>query len=762
MRAARAMRKAQSQRTLLEGFARAHTGNPKLKLEFTSDSPRTDGNTIYLVPPLALGDDYMHTPGKCDRYDSGGRPLCGACVHMEDILVQAIHEIGHITTGSFAEPRIEDVQWAIDNAVEEFITQQIENAKSDLVTAEANFANCACPGHEDLRDHAQRKCVTLTNPSRDWSYVRDAMEEQIKHASSYMGVAHHTSPWLPLLVNALEDSRVNAKIFETRAGTKRMFSHRAAEILEHGFDTLGGEHVEWRDRDLNAQVIMGAYLVASGYPDLVKHLDPKVAEVLADPDALEIAENASRLTNVSEVFNAARRLMEVFRKHGYLPKTQRELNQDQSESGPGEKSEDQQGDGNDDQQAGEGEGKGDAGDQPEDGTDTAGKGGSKSDNAEGDDEADGAGEGSSGSPQDGDDEAIKKAAKRAEKDLKALAGHGNEIEDDPEPDPDSIKPNSIVGMTDESAWDDGSEAKERAMNQHEFFGTPSTEIGKVNFRKLAKVQQPNNYYGYETIQSRYNRRVRLDETKLNGIVQGSLSRARMVFSENKAIKTTRGLKHGRVDSPTVGRKLITGDAKVFRHRTLPDTRDYAVVIGLDISGSTESGVITPMREAAYSMAELLHRLGISFAFYAHTGTPVYASYGEIDLDLLEVKTFEEHWTDEQRVRAAAIHSVCVNLDGHTLEVYRKLVEARPEKFGLIVYFTDGAMPCENYNEELEILQRECKYIKAHPNLDVLAVGCQTDAPKEHGLDTVQMDTSNDLPVLVKALEDKLTGRWAQR
>ena len=186
-----------------------------------------------------------------------------------------------------------------------------------------------------------------------------------------------------------------------------------------------------------------------------------------------------------------------------------------------------------------------------------------------------------------------------------------------------------------------------------------------------------------------------------------------------------------------------------------------MVIGLDISGSTSGGVVARIKAAGLHMAELLHRLGVTFAVYAHTGTPTNLDAGgdystdTWSLDVVVVKDPKERWTDATRERLRRVCPLMCNLDGHTLEYYRKVCERQQATDKLVMYFTDGAMPGQNYGEELEILQREIREAPGR-GISIVGVGVGTDSPNAHGLDTVRLDDLEDVPRLVRELEQRLT------
>ena len=188
-------------------------------------------------------------------------------------------------------------------------------------------------------------------------------------------------------------------------------------------------------------------------------------------------------------------------------------------------------------------------------------------------------------------------------------------------------------------------------------------------------------------------------------------------------------------------------------------KSYAVLIGIDISGSTVGVNIALAKRAAMAQAELCYRAGVAFAVYAHTANSADSSgYGSVlNLDIYEIKSFDDPWDSRTRENLAKIGSDAENCDGHTLEFYRKTVEKRTETDKIILYYSDGKMPAANYHEELEILQREIAYCKSH-KITLLGVGIRTDSPSRHGLETVQVDTDEDLMKVIRHLEKVLIHR----
>lgn len=232
-----------------------------------------------------------------------------------------------------------------------------------------------------------------------------------------------------------------------------------------------------------------------------------------------------------------------------------------------------------------------------------------------------------------------------------------------------------------------------------------------------------------------------------------LLKMRVAFSENKRGAMIRHKKSGKVDASVLGKRAWNADERLFRQKILPGKRDYFVLIGLDVSGSTLGTNIDLIKRAAFAQATLLHRMGIKFSIYAHSGNyhdPGLGRGNGFDLDVYIVKEADEVWDKYTQERLTRLGPAAANLDGHSMEYYRKRLDERIESDKILLYFSDGKMPAENYEEELLILQREIKNCRIK-NYHLLGVGIRTDSPRRHGLDTVQVDRVEDLKLVIEQL-----------
>lgn len=298
----------------------------------------------------------------------------------------------------------------------------------------------------------------------------------------------------------------------------------------------------------------------------------------------------------------------------------------------------------------------------------------------------------------------------------------------------------------------------RAVQQAMFFEGPSEEIVGVTYANYP--DQKIDWHARSAARSRRGATLSAAEfMPAENVIGSSLMKARIVFSENKRGKEVRNLKTGRVNARVLGKRAHLGDERVFKKRYLPGKRSYFVLIGLDCSGSNMSDRrMEKAKRAVFAQAELLNRLGIPFAVYAHSGG--HNSWVNWPDDpyhrvwLLPVKAEKDPWNSVAREKLAAVQPVMENYDGHTLQVYRKMVQSRTETDRVIMYYTDGAMPAANYDEELRILQSEILECRKR-NITLMAVGIQTDSPIRHGFDTVRVDKDEDLEKVVTHLGKKL-------
>lgn len=372
-----------------------------------------------------------------------------------------------------------------------------------------------------------------------------------------------------------------------------------------------------------------------------------------------------------------------------------------------------------------------------------------------------------GVPEDDDEDSDDGSPEDCERALKVFGGHGH---DDELP--------TVEEMADQAEV-------ERAVQQGDHFDEPSRNVFGVNEHYFGKPVYNKNGFDLSARFAWYKRehkcpycqrqvweesvdcrakwnheaddmgyRIEVDAS----LITASLGRLRVVFSDNRKARQVRNLKAGRINTKAL-RRVPVQDDRLFQKKREPGAKDYFVVIGLDNSGSTAGRELGVIKAAGLHKAEMLTKLGIDFAMYAHNGSPhgyagSFHRTNTMDLDIVVIKAPGERWTEVTRQRLRDLGPGGFNLDGHALEYYRKACDGHRATDKVILYYTDGAMPNENYEEELHTLQREIRTC-VQRGYSVVGIGVGTDSPRKHGLDTIQIDSVEDVPLVVKELERRL-------
>lgn len=288
-----------------------------------------------------------------------------------------------------------------------------------------------------------------------------------------------------------------------------------------------------------------------------------------------------------------------------------------------------------------------------------------------------------------------------------------------------------------------------AIMQGMYFETPSVKIIGVKIHKRKDETGTTWIRGHPMNMSK-------DGMVPESILGPATLQTRRTFDDNKRAHHDRNRKSGRINGAALGKRAPFNDERMFGKRTINAKKSYSVVIGIDVSGSTVGSNIVLAKRAAMAQAELCNRVNIDFAVYAHSSALLRENGARLGtvLDMYEVKSFDEPWSKVQQKNLNDLNSVAGNLDGHSIEFYRKMVERTDATDKIILYYSDGKMPAENHDEELLILKREIKYCKQR-GIELLGVGIRTDSPKEHGLDTVQINRDSDLIKVVQHLAKRL-------
>ena len=768
-------------RNLFEPMLQVMTGRPNLRVILTTGTNATDGTNVYLGVPLKLGDDTEHTYHLCGKRDAVTLAmLCPKCAVLDEVMSMVGHESAHIVEESFTpisdSVKIEMYEKLLMPRILAVAPDKEANARKALMS-EARLGGMGVAKMLDLF------LPLMTNVVEDVFVNERLYQERPGFVLPIMRSSrmHLTEGHLDL------ESGKHASWLEADAEAR-------AIMVAYAF----GIRQDWIARELGEDVLPIAD------DERIVKLMRRIGEALTPSDRLRVAvevlelirEHGFCVDTQSLVFQPVK--MKPMPGAESEPQESEESDDDGEGEGEGKGEESEQtekksecsgepapkpepGSGEEDEQDEQEPHKGssassgsDDDEDDDESEDESASGGKSDDDEDDDDESDESGD-------DGDDFDDDDADDDEEWD-------DDDFDDDDEDGQSAPNKSNFVDHEDDSSVESSNDvsdgekhdpgevakqerkaeedrASEVEMTLKQFMGHPDKDDEDEPSRPELEeallqlhLEQKDLFDDLSTqltegvSEIKLDTRRGFDKIKLEGLptdgeISPSLLKMRLAFTENRKIGIQRNLTSGpRLDTAHLHRVAID-DARIFANRSVPKRRDWFVSLALDMSGSTAGCWDEVIAKGGYAISELLSRLGIRFAVYGHTGSST-------QLYMIPVKAPDEPWTDTCRKRIVALHGMTGNLDGHTLEFHRKLVERQRATDKLIMYFTDGAMPATNYSEELPVLKKNI-VICQRKGIHLVGVGCGNTEPRKHGLDTILYNGINDVPFLVSELAKRL-------
>jgi cobalamin biosynthesis protein CobT len=237
-----------------------------------------------------------------------------------------------------------------------------------------------------------------------------------------------------------------------------------------------------------------------------------------------------------------------------------------------------------------------------------------------------------------------------------------------------------------------------------------------------------------------------------------------VLLAQKAAYTQGDQINGRLDPRTLW-SVRLGNKRVFSQLRKGETKDVAVQLLIDKSGSMNGSRIAQAKQATAALGEALNAIGVSFAAMAFhnlrdrlpRALPPYNRALPFCFEV--IKDFHEKW-QQVRGRLQNLSHGEENCDGEALRfAAKKLAQQKAERHVLIV-LSDGQPCCPAYSHLLmvEDLREAIKEISA-AGIEVVGIGIETAYVKGFYPDHVHIKKADELPVgLMKVLQRKLMGR----
>lgn len=246
-----------------------------------------------------------------------------------------------------------------------------------------------------------------------------------------------------------------------------------------------------------------------------------------------------------------------------------------------------------------------------------------------------------------------------------------------------------------------------------------------------------------------------------GPLQKDLERA---IAARSASTWSAGHRSGRLHSSALARLTAFNDDRAFRRKHVNNTKDVAVSLLVDCSGSMNGMKIRTAAFAAYGLSSVLDRMNINHEVLGFTTLKAiqkeareeetrlgvrYARQQSLYIPVL--KSYGERLSTESKKRFAALPDVYwlnENVDGESVQVAATRLMQRRESRKILIVLSDGQPACPG---DFLALQRHLKKVVKdveRQGVDVLGLGIMSDAPKHFYPKYTLLNNLSDLPTTV--------------
>jgi cobaltochelatase CobT len=234
-----------------------------------------------------------------------------------------------------------------------------------------------------------------------------------------------------------------------------------------------------------------------------------------------------------------------------------------------------------------------------------------------------------------------------------------------------------------------------------------------------------------------------------------------------------GHRSGRLHAANLSR-LAFNDDRVFSRKQESTSKDVAVELVVDASGSMSGSKIHTASQAAFALSAVLDRIGIKNEVICFTTKELGCSPSEVSksasaigrsysrmeaLYMPILKGYEERMTTDVKERFGWLPNTRIlrsNVDGESVEIAARRLMARREAGKIMLVLSDGYPAAAGNSADLNRhLKQKVKDIAAS-GVNVVGIGIQSDAVRQFYPKSLVLNNVEDLPsVVIKELRQLL-------
>lgn len=242
-------------------------------------------------------------------------------------------------------------------------------------------------------------------------------------------------------------------------------------------------------------------------------------------------------------------------------------------------------------------------------------------------------------------------------------------------------------------------------------------------------------------------------------LQKDLERA--IAARSLAIRS-HGHRSGRLHAANLSR-LAVGDDRVFSRKHENHSKDVAVELVVDASGSMSGSKIHTAAQAAYALSSVLERLNIKNEVICFTTKGIHGAETEMYKQQAEkgirfsraeglympiLKGYEDRMSTTVRERFGWLPNTNIlrnNVDGECVEIAARRLMARKEAGKIMIVLSDGYPAAAGSRGDLQAhLKRVVKDVSAS-GVNVVGIGIQSDAVNQFYPKSLVLNRVEDLP-----------------
>lgn len=228
---------------------------------------------------------------------------------------------------------------------------------------------------------------------------------------------------------------------------------------------------------------------------------------------------------------------------------------------------------------------------------------------------------------------------------------------------------------------------------------------------------------------------------------------------------TGGFRSGKLHSSSLSR-LAVNDDRIFRRKQVNTTKDVAVSLVVDCSGSMSGSKIRLAAIAAFTLSSVLDRLNINHEVIGFTTGEIpnevqrkmrdemnthgieYARYESIVMPVF--KGYGEKMSHKVKRRLASAYegSLGSNVDGESVAIAAKRLSAQKEKGKVMIVLSDGMPAVYGASGDIsDHLRDTVRQIEAS-GINTVGIGIHSKAVESFYSKSIYVDDINQLPTVV--------------